>query len=350
MDDSPSKVTLRVDRYALAEIASDKTVLGALLQVSSAIGGIHDTESRLDRLLEAIFQRIPAEYGAVLLAKRNVGELETAASRGSPREVNAEIVAHVLRERTATLMRIPNSILCAPLWAFDTDLGVIYLDSSVPDAFQIRHLNLQIAIASVAALALNHWRYIALLEGENQRLRDYAYIDQGIVGNSPAIRKVRDFISKVAGSESTVLILGESGTGKELVARDIHRNSRRKDGPFAAVNGAAIVDTLTESELFGHERGAFSGAIAQKKGKVEAADGGTLFLDEVGELSLQTQAALLRFLQEREFQRVGGTKTLRADVRIVAATNRNLEEWIAAANRLRITNLRETVLPTRERQ
>ena len=192
MDDSPSKVTLRVDRYALAEIASDKTVLGALLQVSSAIGGIHDTESRLDRLLEAIFQRIPAEYGAVLLAKRNVGELETAASRGSPRQVNAEIVAHVLRERTATLMRIPNSILCAPLWAFDTDLGVIYLDSSVPGAFQIRHLNLQIAIASVAALALNHWRYIALLEGENQRLRDYAYIDQGIVGNSPAIRKVRE--------------------------------------------------------------------------------------------------------------------------------------------------------------
>ncbi len=138
----------------------------------------------------------------------------------------------------------------------------------------------------------------------------------------------RDFISKVAGSESTVLILGESGTGKELVARDIHRNSRRKDGPFAAVHCAAIVDTLIESELFGHERGAFSGAIAQKKGKVEAADGGTLFLDEVGELSLQTQAALLRFLQEREFQRVGGTKTLHADVRIVAATNRNMEEWI----------------------
>ena len=146
-------------------------------------------------------------------------------------------------------------------------LGVIYLDSSVPGAFQIRHLNLQIAIASVAALALNHWRYIALLEGENQRLRDYAYIDQGIVGNSPAIRKVRDFISKVAGSESTVLILGESGTGKELVARDIHRNSRRKDGPFAAVNCAAIVDSLIESELFGHERGAFSGAIAPKEGK-----------------------------------------------------------------------------------
>jgi len=120
---------------------------------------------------------------------------------------------------------------------------------------------------SVAALALNHWRYIALLEGENQRLRDYAYIDQGIVGNSPAIRKVRDFISKVAGSESTVLILGESGTGKELVARDIHRNSRRKDGPFAAVNGAAIVDTLIESELFGHERGAFSGAMPKRREK-----------------------------------------------------------------------------------
>src|SRR5437667_9356930 len=161
MDDSPSKVTLRVDRYALAEIASDKTVLGALLQVSSAIGGIHDTESRLDRLLEAIFQRIPAEYGAVLLAKRNVGELETAASRGSPREVNAEIVAHVLRERTATLIRIPNSILCAPLWAFETDLGVIYLNSAAPDALQIQHPNLQVASERGAGLSPNQWRYIA---------------------------------------------------------------------------------------------------------------------------------------------------------------------------------------------
>lgn len=159
-------------------------------------------------------------------------------------------------------------------------------------------------------------------------LQSYSYMNHGIVGESRPIREIHDRIQKVAGTDSTVLILGESGTGKELVTRAIHANSRRSGGPFVAVNCAAIVDTLVESELFGHEKGAFSGAIAQNKGKIEAANGGTLFLDEAGELRLQTQAALLRFLQEREFQRVGGTRTLRADVRIVAATNRNLKERV----------------------
>ena len=298
MDDSP-KVTLRVDRYALADIASSRPILDALLQVSSSFSGIREPESLLDRLLEQIFAFIPAERGAVLLTRRNTKDVETAASRGFGLNVNAELVAKVLEGREAILIKTPHSIVCAPLRVFESNLGAIYLHSRTAAAFDIKHLHLLVAIASVAALAMNNSRYVALLEGENQRLRDYAFLDQGLVGNSPAIREVQHFIGKMSGSESTVLILGESGTGKELVARGIHRNGCRSDGPFVAINCAAIVDTLIESELFGHERGAFSGAVAQKKGKVEAADGGTLFLDEVGELSLQTQAALLRFLQER---------------------------------------------------
>jgi transcriptional regulator with PAS, ATPase and Fis domain len=142
------------------------------------------------------------------------------------------------------------------------------------------------------------------------------------------MQDVRRFIGKVAPSESTVLILGPSGTGKELVARAIHQNSRRAAGPFVAVNCGAITASLVESELFGYEKGAFTGAAKQEKGKIEAADGGTLFLDEVGELTMPMQAALLRVLQEREFHRVGGTKPITVDVRVVAATNRNLEERI----------------------
>jgi transcriptional regulator with PAS, ATPase and Fis domain len=183
-----------------------------------------------------------------------------------------------------------------------------------------------IAIAGMVAAPLDYTRHIDSLQVENQQLLEYADVDHGLVGDSPAIAEMRVLISKVAASDSSVLILGEMGTGKELVARGIHRNSRRSQGPFMAINCAAIPETLIESELFGHERGAFSGAVALKKGKVEEANGGTLFLDEVGELKKPTQAALLRFLQEREFQRVGGTRTLRTDVRVIAATNRNLNE------------------------
>jgi two-component system, NtrC family, response regulator HydG len=147
-----------------------------------------------------------------------------------------------------------------------------------------------------------------------------------MVGESKAMREVYEFVSRVAGRDSTVLIFGESGTGKELVARAVHLNSPRKDKPFVAINCAAITETLLESELFGHERGAFTGAVSQKKGKLEVAEGGTIFLDEIGELALPMQAKLLRVLQEREFERVGGTRPIKLDVRLVAATNRDLKE------------------------
>jgi formate hydrogenlyase transcriptional activator len=149
------------------------------------------------------------------------------------------------------------------------------------------------------------------------------------VGSSPALQAVLSRARKVAPTDSTVLVTGETGTGKELLARAIHRWSRRADGPFVSVNCAAIPSTLIASELFGHERGAFTGALQRRQGRFELAAGGTLFLDEVGELPADTQVALLRVLQEREFQRVGGSTPLRADVRIVAATNRDLAQAVA---------------------
>ncbi|SHF72467.1 two-component system, NtrC family, response regulator AtoC [Desulfofundulus australicus DSM 11792] len=149
-----------------------------------------------------------------------------------------------------------------------------------------------------------------------------------MIGQSPAMQAVYKNIGRVAASNVTVLIQGESGTGKELVARAIHNNSSRRDGPFVKINCAAIPENLMESELFGHEKGAFTGAGARKPGKFELAHRGTIFLDEIGELSLATQAKLLRVLQEKEFERVGGTEIIRVDVRILAATNKNLEECV----------------------
>ena len=150
-----------------------------------------------------------------------------------------------------------------------------------------------------------------------------------LIGNSFPVRQVRELISKVAGTKATVLISGESGTGKELVARAIHFNSPRKDKPLVSVNCSALTETLLESELFGHEKGSFTGAVAQRKGRFETADGGTLFLDEVGEMSPSVQVSLLRVLQNREFERVGGNKTIKVDVRVITATNKDLTKEIA---------------------
>lgn len=164
---------------------------------------------------------------------------------------------------------------------------------------------------------------------ENRYLRETLSHTVGrMIGRSERMQQVYRLIEKVAPNTAPVLILGETGTGKELVAREIHQGGARKEGPFIAVNCGAIPENLLESELFGYEKGAFTGASSQKKGRLELAEGGTLFLDEIGELPLPLQVKLLRFLQEREIQRVGGTKTIRVDVRLVAATNRDLKQEI----------------------
>jgi two-component system response regulator HydG len=206
----------------------------------------------------------------------------------------------------------------------------------------------------MAAVAWENATILGWLQEENERLQTQLKIEHGMVGPSEKLRALQRQIAKVAPSNSTVLILGESGTGKELVARALHRGSLRAAGPFVAINCAALTDTLLESELFGHERGAFTGAIAQKKGKLEMAEGGTVFLDEIGELSPLLQAKLLRVLQQREMERVGGTKTIQLDIRLLAATNRDLEQAAAKGDfrrdlfyRLNVVSLKAPALRER---
>ena len=166
---------------------------------------------------------------------------------------------------------------------------------------------------------------------ENKVLKERLNLEfdfSAIIGRSKKMREVFEVLAMAAPSDATILILGESGTGKELIANAIHQNSLRKDKPFVKVNCAALAENLLESELFGHEKGAFTGAVARRLGRFEQADGGTLFLDEIGDMSLATQAKILRVLQEGEFERLGGEKTLKVDVRVIAATNKNLEEEV----------------------
>ncbi len=187
-------------------------------------------------------------------------------------------------------------------------------------------LSLEKTLLTVAR-ALEHSR----LERENRELRQQVERQHQIVGDSPAIRELRHQIEIAAPTNGRVLIYGENGVGKELVARAIHALSARREGPYVEVNCAAIPEELIESELFGHEKGAFTGALSRRKGKFELADGGTIFLDEIGDMSLKTQAKVLRVLEEQAFERVGGKETMKVDVRVIAASNQNLQELIGQA-------------------
>ena len=327
--------------------------LNSFLKIATGIGGIRDQESLQWQLLGLIFDVVPAERGAVLLCDNPDEFTSTAAwdrvlGPGHPVRVSRTVVQRALQERVGlvvsdalgneTLRQVKTlfelkvrSLLCVPLLVADRVLGAIYLDSTSSTVqFDEDHLQVMTAVAGIASLAFDNVRHWEQLQQENQELRAEIELEHNMVGGSPAMRKVFDFIRRVAPTDSTVLIQGESGTGKELVARAVHRNSSRADRPFVAINCAAITETLLESELFGHEKGAFTGAAAQKKGKVEVAEGGTLFLDEIGELAPGLQAKLLRVLQEREFERLGGNKPIKLNIRLVAATNRSLPEAVKA--------------------
>ena len=322
--------------------------LAAMIRITATINAVRGLAALERPLLELVADVIPATSGAVIL----VNGTEIASSVGWSRDghrssgvaVDKTVVDRVLREVAGVLSvdspaagagggapRGRRSTLTAPLVAFETLVGAIVLETDSGDEpFDEDHLRLLMAIAGNAATALEHARQVERLEGENQRLQAELDLDHNMVGQSAPMAEVYRRIARVAPTDATVLIMGESGTGKELVARALHRNSRRAGQPFVAINCAAITETLLESELFGHEKGAFTGAIAQKRGKLETAEGGTVFLDEIGELSPALQAKLLRVLQEREFERVGGTRGVKVDFRLVAATNRDLEAAIEA--------------------
>jgi Nif-specific regulatory protein len=336
----------------LQELPSGSRVaceLDTLLTISTAVNSIGNLRDLQRRLLELILEVVPADRQAILLAADGSGEFVSRcgwSSSTGPDDsigVSQTIARQVFDEEVAllgtdifeneTIAGTPSliasrvcSLLCVPLVAFGQPLGVIYLDSSNPTAvFDEGHLRLLTAIAGITAVALKKLLEIESLVRENKRLQNEVRLEHAMIGESPRMVEVYSFLSKVAPTESTVLILGESGTGKELAAHAIHLNSPRAMKPFVAINCATLTESLLESDLFGHEKGAFTGAIAQKRGKLEIADGGTVFLDEVGELPTLLQAKLLRVLQSREFERVGGTRPVKVDIRLIAATNRNLQ-------------------------
>ena len=320
--------------------------LSVLLRISTGIGGMRDEELLAWTLLGMVFDVIPGERGAILLMDEGTLEIQshTAWDRVNgpdyPVRVRPEILKQVMGERISILENGADvegapgtadaeSILCAPLTAGGRAIGVLYLDTTNPTTrFSQEDLELVCAIAGLAAMGIENARQFERLNLENQQLRAEANLTHDMVGRSAKMKELYQFIERVAPSDATVLIQGESGTGKELAARAIHKNSPRKSSPFVALNCAAFTETLLESELFGHEKGAFTSAISQKKGFLEVVEGGTVFLDEVGELPAVLQAKLLRVLQEREFTRVGGTRPIKINVRFLAATNRDLQREV----------------------
>jgi len=252
------------------------------------------------------------------------------------------------------------SLVAVPVTALGRCIGVLgaYFRHRDPHGFRERHVALDIVAGLIgkAVSDRDHGQPRVADSGarEARSFQRAAFEYANMIGDSAAMREVYEKVSQVARTSATTLLRGESGTGKELVARAIHLNSPRAAQPFIKVNCAALPESLFESELFGHERGAFTGAHARKKGRFELAAGGTLFLDEIGELPLSTQAKLLRALQFREFERLGGTETLRSDARIVAATNADIESSIAKGTfredlYYRINVFTITLPPLRER-
>jgi Nif-specific regulatory protein len=326
------------DASGIGRMARD---LSAFFKIANLVNSFHDIEGLQRELLGLIFEVIPAAHGVIVL-QPNANDLSNPACMWSRDEDGKEIVIReewaqrAMWERCAvytaasTVPTLAEHVLCAPLVGVENILGVIYLTApATSPAFGEDHAYFLSSVSRIAAVSLENLLKLDSLRAENQRLRADAGED-ALIGESRAISRVAEFIRRVAKGDSTVLIRGESGTGKELVARAIHANSQRATKPFVAINCAAIPETLLESELFGHEKGAFTGAAATKKGKFEAAEDGTLLLDEIGEMPPLLQAKLLRVLQQREFERLGSTRLMPLNARVIAATNKNLEHAIKA--------------------
>ncbi|MGA7471144.1 MAG: sigma 54-interacting transcriptional regulator [Candidatus Sulfotelmatobacter sp.] len=336
--------TMSLDRSGLptgdswvGRMARDLT---AFFKIANMINSTRNVQALLSELLELICEVIPASRAAILLQPPSE-ELSPPCMWNrkdfAPQDmlIRDELVQQAIWEHCAVVATAAaettsaEHVLCVPLVAVERILGVIYLSSPASSpAFGEDHAYFVSAVSRIAAVTLENLSKLDSLTAENQRLQAEAQADRSLIGESRPMQRVSEFIGRVARGDSTVLIRGESGTGKELVARAIHANGERLDKPFVAVNCAAIPEALLESELFGHEKGAFTGAVGTKKGKFDIAGEGTLFLDEIGELAPLLQAKLLRVLQQREFERLGGNRLLPFNARVLAATNKNLEEAI----------------------
>jgi Nif-specific regulatory protein len=341
-------------------LARENRILSALLEVSKVLNSSFDLEKNLSRTMRVLGDFLEMERGSVFLLDQNTKELKIVAAHGLTKEqisrgkykIGEGIVGRVL-EKGFPLV-IPNvgeeplflnktgsrfqkkgiSFLCVPIKFKGEAIGVLsadrlFSDTDITIDEDIRVLEI---IASIIAQYAILWKHYKETEREKENLKlqlKGKYSLPNIIGTSDRMQEVFESVHRVSDSKATVILYGESGTGKELIAKAIHYMSPRAKESFVKFNCASIPEGLLESELFGHEKGAFTGAINARKGRFELAHGGTILLDEVGDLPINLQPKILRVLQEREFERVGGEKTIKVDVRLIAATSRNLEEFVA---------------------
>ena len=384
---TPSNPTGFVAPTASASNGPEMGGLRRLLAFSQRLMARGSLDELLEAMLDDVVELTGGDKGVLLLvdetsAKPEARQFTVRASRNVRREAIADaagvisdsIVRQVLASgrpvivsdalsdtqfgKSESVLALQlSSVMCVPLLSKGEPVGAIYVGSNrIKHLFERTHLDLLTVFASQASLILENAMLLSALRADkeklSQELSDKRFGE--IIGSCASMLEIFRKLQRVASTDISVLITGETGTGKELLARELHRRSNRANGPFVAVNCGAIPENLIESELFGHVKGAFTGAIATRAGKFQSADGGTLFLDEIGELPLNLQVKMLRALQDRVVVRVGDSKGEKIDIRIVAATNRNLEEEIRAGRfredlyyRLNVVNLYSP--PLRER-
>jgi Nif-specific regulatory protein len=389
------------DTHAPAQRHALSRDLALLYRLALDMGSAVTFEELCGIVLDALLEAVPADVGAILSVARAANsrpgpkaeagvsveqgkslrgtELEVTTHRhrdpsvqeytrvseyvsnevlASREAILAEDVARdrYLRNRESLASLGATSLICAPILFGDRLLGLIHLYCTDPHkALDAEDLEFTVAVAKQLGGAIHQVQRQQTLTAENRSLRDQLRVESELVGTSTAVKDIEQQVARVAGTNATCLIRGESGVGKELVARAVHYSSPRKEGPFVCLNCAALTETLLESELFGHEKGSFTGATEKKIGKFEAANHGTIFLDEIGEMNVGTQAKLLRILEGHPFERVGGSVPIRVDVRVVAATNQPLEKAVHGGTfrrdlffRLQVVEI--SVPPLRERK
>jgi DNA-binding NtrC family response regulator/pSer/pThr/pTyr-binding forkhead associated (FHA) protein len=330
--------TLRADYTVRGEAAVHyKAMMKVLMEMISSIDAIADPRAFQFRLLHLMFEMTPASRGVIALNGPRVspepgdfisqvyGERSVDDPTSFP--LSSKILGEVYATRSVVMSNSGVPVLCAPLLVSNAIRGIVYLEGTGRHGFEPEHLSYLKAVAGIAAAGIRRAIEFKSIRDENNLHREI-HADDDIIGESAPMQKLRQLILLAAAEDVAVLILGETGTGKEMVARAIHRLSARVKSPYVVINCAGMVDELLPSELFGHVKGAYTGAADVRKGKLRLADGGTVFLDEIGEMTMDMQKRLLRVLQEKQFEPVGGDHTFEVDVRVIAATNVDLEEAV----------------------
>lgn len=364
------------ETISAGEASSTTRSVANLYRLALDMASAKTLEDLAESVLAGLFEGVPAENGAIMAVK--VGrDLEMLAHRSRDGKIRtyhkaSQLVSNtVLDTKEAVIadnvMNDPQyslrdsirelragSLICVPVIEDEHVIGLIHLYSSASNRFSEDDLDYAVAVGRQMAGAWAQLRRQDELTNTNRELKALFGLESELVGSSAALKNIESQIAKVAPTSATVLIRGESGSGKELVARAIHNSGPRREGPFVTLNCAAITESLLESELFGHEKGAYTGATEKMIGKFEAADRGTIFLDEIGEMPASTQSKFLRVLEGHPFERLGGNNQIKVDVRVVAATNRPLESAVREGTfrkdlfyRLQVVEIR--VPPLRDR-